>query len=71
MPGPTELVILLVLAVFLFGPKRLPEIGSAVGKGIRGFKDAQREPEEDQDEKRKQDEADRDKAAREKTVSGS
>jgi TatA/E family protein of Tat protein translocase len=33
-----ELVLLLVGALIIFGPKRLPEIGSALGKSIRDFK---------------------------------
>ena len=33
-----ELVVLLVVALVVFGPKRLPEIGGAMGKGIREFK---------------------------------
>jgi sec-independent protein translocase protein TatA len=37
--GPLELVILLVLALVIFGPKRLPEIGRSVGEGIRELKD--------------------------------
>ncbi len=38
--GPPELILLLVLAVLLFGPKRLPEIGDALGKSIKSFKTA-------------------------------
>jgi TatA/E family protein of Tat protein translocase len=33
-----ELVVLLLLGLVVFGPKRLPEIGSGLGKGIRGFR---------------------------------
>jgi sec-independent protein translocase protein TatA len=33
-----ELMIVVVLALIVFGPKRLPEIGGALGKGIRDFK---------------------------------
>ena len=33
-----ELVIILVLALVIFGPKRLPEIGRSLGKGLREFK---------------------------------
>ena len=36
--GPMELVILLVIVILLFGAKRLPELGSSIGKGIRSFK---------------------------------
>ena len=38
--GPMELVIVLVLALIILGPKRLPEAGRAVGKGMREFKDS-------------------------------
>lgn len=38
--GPPELILILVLAVLLFGPKRLPEIGDALGKSIKSFKTA-------------------------------
>jgi TatA/E family protein of Tat protein translocase len=37
--GP-ELIILLVIVLLVFGPGKLPEIGSAVGRGLREFKDA-------------------------------
>jgi TatA/E family protein of Tat protein translocase len=35
--GPLEIGIVLVLALIVFGPKKLPELGSSMGKGIRGF----------------------------------
>lgn len=38
--GFSEMVILAVIALLVFGPKRLPEIGSAVGKGLKEFKEA-------------------------------
>jgi len=38
--GPMELVIVLVIALVVLGPKRLPEAGKAVGKGMREFKDS-------------------------------
>ena len=37
--GPMEIVGLLLLALLLFGAKRLPEIGRSLGSGIREFKD--------------------------------
>ena len=37
--GP-EIIVLLIIVLLVFGPGKLPEIGSAVGKGIREFKDA-------------------------------
>jgi sec-independent protein translocase protein TatA len=42
--GPTELVILLVIILIIFGAGKLPEIGGALGKGIKNFKKASREP---------------------------
>lgn len=38
MPGPLELVVILLVVLVLFGAKRLPEIGRALGEGIREFK---------------------------------
>lgn len=38
--GPGELILLLVIILVIFGPGRLPEIGNAVGKGIREFRKA-------------------------------
>ena len=36
--GATELVVILVVALLVFGPRRLPEIGGALGKTIRDFR---------------------------------
>jgi sec-independent protein translocase protein TatA len=38
--GPMELVIVLVIALIVLGPKRLPEVGRSVGKGMREFKES-------------------------------
>ncbi len=38
--GVTEMVILLVVLLVFFGPKRLPEMGRSLGKGMREFKDS-------------------------------
>ena len=38
--GPTELIIILVLALIVFGPKRLPEIGRSIGRSLREFRRA-------------------------------
>lgn len=38
MPGPLEIVVILMVVLLLFGAKRLPEIGRALGEGIREFK---------------------------------
>ena len=38
--GPTELIIVLIIALIVIGPKRLPEVGKSLGKGMREFKDS-------------------------------
>lgn len=38
--GPMEIVLVLVIALLVLGPKRLPEAGRSLGKGIREFKDS-------------------------------
>ena len=44
--GIPELLLVLVLGVLIFGARRLPEIGSGLGKAIKGFKAGITEPEE-------------------------
>jgi sec-independent protein translocase protein TatA len=43
--GLPELLIILVIIILIFGANRLPEIGRGIGKGIRNFKDANKEDE--------------------------
>ncbi|HEX3268609.1 MAG TPA: twin-arginine translocase TatA/TatE family subunit [Gaiellaceae bacterium] len=38
--GITGLIVILVVALLIFGPKRLPEIGRSLGRGMREFKDS-------------------------------
>ena len=38
MPGPTELILILVIVLVVFGHNRIPQLGEALGKGIRNFK---------------------------------
>lgn len=40
MPGPMEIIIILLVILLLFGAKRLPEIGKSLGEGIKEFKKA-------------------------------
>ncbi len=37
-PGPTELIIILVIVIVIFGATRLPQIGEGLGKGIQNFR---------------------------------
>ncbi|MBN1477223.1 twin-arginine translocase TatA/TatE family subunit [Candidatus Sumerlaeota bacterium] len=39
MPAGTELIVILIIVLILFGPKQLPKIGRALGGGIKEFKD--------------------------------
>ncbi len=43
---PTHLLVIFGIALLVFGPKKLPELGKGIGEGIRGFKSAMREHEE-------------------------
>lgn len=36
--GPLEIAVVLIIALIVFGPKRLPELGRSLGKGIREFR---------------------------------
>jgi sec-independent protein translocase protein TatA len=38
--GPLEVIILLVVVLLIFGPKRLPDLGRSLGRGMREFKDS-------------------------------
>lgn len=40
MPGPYELIIILVIVILIFGARKLPQLGESLGKGIRYFKNA-------------------------------
>lgn len=40
---PTHLLVILVLCLLIFGPKKLPELGKGLGEGIRGFRDGMKE----------------------------
>ena len=48
--GPMELIIVLVIALIVIGPKRLPEVGKSLGKGMREFKDSLSGDSRDEDE---------------------
>ncbi|MHB9148371.1 MAG: twin-arginine translocase TatA/TatE family subunit [Candidatus Amoebophilus sp.] len=48
--NPTELIIILVIALIIFGPGKLPELGKSLGKGINEFKAATNPEPEKKDE---------------------
>jgi sec-independent protein translocase protein TatA len=45
--GMPEMVVILVIALIIFGPRKLPDLGSSIGKAIRGFKKSMEEPEKE------------------------
>ena len=48
--GPMELIVVLAIALIVLGPKRLPDAGKSVGKGMREFKEALTGGSKDDDE---------------------
>ncbi len=51
-PGPEWIIVLVVILLLVFGAKRLPEIGSSLGKGLRTFKSAVTGEDEKREESR-------------------
>lgn len=49
--GPLEIIIVLVIVLIIFGPKRLPQLGSAVGETVRDFRRSVRDRDDDADAK--------------------
>jgi sec-independent protein translocase protein TatA len=46
---PSHLLVILALAILCFGPKKLPELGTGLAQGIRGFKEALKEAPKESD----------------------
>ena len=70
--GPLEIIVVLIIALIVFGPKRLPELGRSLGKGIREFRGSV-SGENDDDDERQEPPAEieagkREQAARDETV---
>ncbi|MBA3422089.1 MAG: twin-arginine translocase TatA/TatE family subunit [Thermoleophilaceae bacterium] len=69
--GPLEIVIVLIIALVVLGPKRLPDFGRSVGRGLREFKGAlsgATSSDQGDDEEELDDERERDLAARERRL---
>ncbi len=49
--GPMEILVVLIIALIVFGPKRIPELGRSLGKGIREFKGSVTGDNEDDEDK--------------------
>jgi sec-independent protein translocase protein TatA len=52
--GPMELIVILAIALIVLGPKKLPEVGKSLGKGMREFKESlsgENERRDDDDER--------------------
>jgi sec-independent protein translocase protein TatA len=64
--GPLELIIVLVIILVIFGPKRLPGVGKSLGQGMREFKDSITGKDKDDDESTELPRADADDASERK-----
>ena len=49
--GPLEIIVVLIIALVVFGPKRLPELGRSLGRGIREFRGSIGGDHDDEDER--------------------
>lgn len=47
--GLPEIAVIMVVAVLIFGPKKIPELGAALGKTLKGFKEEMDKPEGERD----------------------
>jgi sec-independent protein translocase protein TatA len=47
--GPLELIVVLIIALIVLGPQRLPDVARSVGRGMREFRSALDRPDEDDD----------------------
>ena len=51
--GPIEVIVILAIILLIFGANRLPGVGSALGSGLKNFRKALRENEDDEEKKEK------------------
>lgn len=68
--GPLELAIVLIIALIIFGPRKLPELGRSMGKGIREFKGSLSGDDDDDDASRAELEQQAPEADEEESVEG-
>jgi sec-independent protein translocase protein TatA len=64
--GPMELLVVAIIALIVLGPKRLPEVGRSLGKGMREFKDSMaglNDDDEDDEPKKLDEQRDKEPAA--------
>lgn len=50
---PMHLLVIFFIALLIFGPKKLPELGKGIGEGIRGFKDSMKDKKDEPAEQAK------------------
>jgi len=50
--GPWEIALILIIILIVFGVGKLPQVGGAIGKGIRAFRKAQQGEDEEEEEER-------------------
>jgi sec-independent protein translocase protein TatA len=62
--GLPEMIIIGIIALLIFGPKKLPDLGSGLGKAIRDFKSAMSEPEQPAKDEKAKDEKAKDEQAK-------
>ena len=60
--GTTELIIILILVLVIFGAGKLPQVGGALGKGLRNFKDGVKDIDEEEKDPEKLEDKPDDKA---------
>ena len=67
-PGPLELLVILVVALLVLGPKRLPEAARSVGRGMRELKDSLAGVNEHDDDDEDEDERDHERERAERAA---
>jgi sec-independent protein translocase protein TatA len=57
--GTSELIIILILVLIIFGAGKLPQVGKSLGQGLRNFKDGMKDGEKDENDKNQIDSQDK------------